>query len=195
MISGARVEVLVVGDDVSVGRTRSGKVGRRGLAGTVLVHKVLGAMSTDTKKSFDDILQMGRLVVDNLVTVGVSLGHVHVPGRDNANGQIGLTDNQIELGMGIHNEPGFKVLSPRPNTPVLIDLMIDQLVNMDDSDRAYVDFENSQHNVLLVNNLGGVSPLEFGGITTQVVRSLGKIPASSSQVLSSSVSSAYLTNY
>jgi dihydroxyacetone kinase len=134
-------------------------------------------MSSDIKRPFDEVLQMGGLVAENMVTVGASLGHVHVPGRDTANGHTVLGDDQVELGMGIHNEPGFKVLSPRPNTPVLVDMMLDQLTNMRDSDRAYVDFEDSQHNVVLVNNLGGVSPLEFGGITTQVVRSLGKIPA------------------
>ena len=43
--SGLTVEMLIVGDDVGVGRKQSGKVGRRGLAGTVLVHKIAGAMA------------------------------------------------------------------------------------------------------------------------------------------------------
>jgi dihydroxyacetone kinase len=171
---GAKVEVLVVGDDVSVGRTRSGKVGRRGLAGTVLVHKVLGAMSSEPSRSFEDVLAMGKRVVERLVTVGVSLGHVQVPGRDNANDLSELGDDQIELGMGIHNEPGHRVISPRPSLPVVIDMMLDQLLKMGDPDRSYVDFSDSKQTVLLVNNLGGVSPLEFGGITAQVVRLLGE---------------------
>lgn len=67
---GHRVEVLVVGDDVAVGRQRGGKVGRRGLAGTVLVHKILGALSPKGK-SIDELLAVGKQIVDNLVTCGV----------------------------------------------------------------------------------------------------------------------------
>ena len=43
--AGLNVEMVVVGDDVGVGRMKGGKVGRRGLAGTVLVHKISGALA------------------------------------------------------------------------------------------------------------------------------------------------------
>lgn len=143
-ITGSRVEVIVVGDDVSVGRTKSGKVGRRGLAGTVLVHKVLGTMSRSHAKSFDDALKMGRLVAENLATVGVSLGHVHIPGQGVANGHMRVSDDQLELGMGIHNEPGCRIISPRPDLQELLDMMLDQLLIMTDEDRAYADFMDAQ---------------------------------------------------
>ncbi|GJD01151.1 Dihydroxyacetone kinase [Colletotrichum higginsianum IMI 349063] len=165
---GVPVEVLVVGDDVSVGRRKSGKVGRRGLAGTVLVHKVLGAYK-ETGASLADVARLGRAVTENLVTVGASLEHVHIPGREAA---AASSDDQVELGMGIHNEPGCQVLKPRPALPKLIDAMLTQLLDTGDSDRAYVDFSDAKDIVLLVNNLGGVSPLEFGGITTKVTNAL-----------------------
>ncbi|KAK6211644.1 dihydroxyacetone kinase [Colletotrichum tabaci] len=165
---GVPVEVLVVGDDVSVGRRKSGKVGRRGLAGTVLVHKVLGAYK-ETGASLADVARLGRAVTENLVTVGASLEHVHIPGREAA---AASSDDQVELGMGIHNEPGCQVLKPRPALPKLIDAMLTQLLDTGDSDRAYVDFSDAKDVVLLVNNLGGVSPLEFGGITTKVTNAL-----------------------
>lgn len=170
------VEVLVVGDDVAVGRTQSGKVGRRGLAGTVLVHKILGALSSSQKARLSEVLALGQEIVANLVTVGTSLGHVHIPGRAEGPSE-GTASNQAELGMGIHNEPGCRVLAPRPSLPSLIDTMLDQLLDEADADRAYVAFsdrEKSGNIVLLVNNLGGVSPLEFGGITTSVVRALAQ---------------------
>ncbi|OLN97927.1 Dihydroxyacetone kinase 1-like protein 1 [Colletotrichum chlorophyti] len=166
---GVPVEVLIVGDDVSVGRKKSGKVGRRGLAGTVLVHKILGAYK-ETGASLDDVLKLGKTIVDNLVTVGASLEHVHIPGREAA---AASSEDQVELGMGIHNEPGCQVLKPRPQLPKLIDAMLTQLLDVNDSDRGYVDFSNAEEVVLLVNNLGGVSPLEFGGITAKVVNALG----------------------
>lgn len=166
---GLRVEVLVVGDDVAVGRKKSGKVGRRGLAGTVLVHKILGALSAEGK-SIDELLATGRAVVDGLVTCGVSQGHVHIPGT-----KLEEEEPQLELGMGIHNEPGCYVLDPRPSLDELIDKMLDMLLNADDTDRAYVNFEG-QNPVLLVNNLGGVSQLEHSALVQHTVAKLGALP-------------------
>ncbi|OAL51699.1 dihydroxyacetone kinase [Pyrenochaeta sp. DS3sAY3a] len=159
---GIPVEVLVVGDDVAVGRRKSGKVGRRGLAGTVLVHKILGARSLELDASLASLLALGRQVTENLVTVGASLEHVQVPGRAQS---TTTRDDHVELGMGIHNETGSQILSPRPRLPHLIKMMLDQLLNQDDGDRSYVDFSNAEEIVLLVNNLGGISKLEIGGIT------------------------------
>lgn len=170
---GLPVEVVVVGDDVSVGRKKSGKVGRRGLAGTVLVHKILGSMSSTPGITLTQLAEAGRLVVSNLVTVGTSLGHVHVPGRGAAAVDPPAASDSVELGMGIHNEIGCRVLSPRPDLPSLVDLMLDQLLDQKDTDRGYVDMNNAEEIVLLVNNLGSVSELEFGGIATQVVKALG----------------------
>lgn len=162
---------MVIGDDVSVGRAKSGKVGRRGLAGTVFVHKILGAMSKKPDVSFDALVGMGRLVASNLVTVGVSLGHVHIPGREVSQDHTTQKDT-LELGMGIHNESGCRILSPQPDLPSLVEMMLDQLLDMKDSDRAFVDMQDAKNVVVLVNNLGSVSVLELGGITKTVVASL-----------------------
>jgi dihydroxyacetone kinase len=168
--TGHPVEVLVVGDDVSVGREKSGKVGRRGLAGTVLVNKVLGAASRMV--GLEELMALGKSVDERLVTVGTSLGHVHIPGR--LEPSAAAADQHAELGMGIHNEPGCRVLNPQPQLPALVDMMLDQCLDQTDVDRAYVDFSDAEDVVLLVNNLGGISPLEFGGITGSVVNALGR---------------------
>jgi dihydroxyacetone kinase len=169
---GIPVEVLVVGDDVAVGRKKSGKVGRRGLAGTVLVHKILGARSTEPGVSLSEILALGKQVADNLVTVGASLEHVQVPGRTRP---AEASNDQVEVGMGIHNETGSQVLKPRPSLRSLIDLMLNQLLDPNDNDRSYVDFSNAEQVILLVNNLGGLSEIEIGGITLNVVKQLGML--------------------
>jgi dihydroxyacetone kinase len=173
-ILGIPVQVLVVGDDVSVGRKKSGKVGRRGLAGTILVHKILGAYSREPNATISTVLKLGKLVSENLVTVGASLDHVQIPGRDVVNRSV---ESQVELGMGIHNEPGYVMIRPRPDLKSLLGRMLNQLLSKDDEDRAYVDFSGTDDVVLLVNNLGGVSPLEFGGITVNVIKELGKFEA------------------
>ena len=166
-----RTEIVVVGDDVSVGRAKSGKVGRRGLAGTVFVHKILGAMSKDANVSFEQLVGMGRLVASSLVTVGVSHGHVYIPGREVIK-ELDTKQDTIELGMGIHNESGCRILSPQPDLPSLIEMMLDQLLDQQDADRAFVDMQSAKDVVALVNNLGSISVLELGGITRTVVSSL-----------------------
>ncbi|EWZ89330.1 dihydroxyacetone kinase Dak1 [Fusarium oxysporum] len=166
--AGLNVRMLVVADDVGVDRTKSGKVGRRGIAGTVLVQKIAGAIAAQGA-SLDKVYAAGRLAADNLVSIGASLEHVHVPGHAVDEPQHRLEIGEIEVGMGIHNEPGSG--KQRADLPQLVELMIAQLLSQADPDRDFLKFEHSEV-VLLVNNLGGVSVLEMSGITTEVVMQL-----------------------
>lgn len=170
--AGIKVEMVVVGDDVGVGRTAAGKVGRRGIAGTVLVHKISGALAAQGA-SLKNVAELANLVASNIVSVGASLDHVHVPGRapPDPNSDEVLKDKEVEIGMGIHNEPG----SSRGVVELkeLVGSMLKQLLDEKDKDRAFLKV-NSNEIVLLVNNLGGVSPLEMGGITAEVVTQLQK---------------------
>ncbi|KAI0814667.1 Dak1 domain-containing protein [Xylaria sp. FL0064] len=168
--AGLQVEMLVVGDDVGVGREKGGKVGRRGIAGTVLVHKISGALAAQGA-SLDQVFKVAKLTAENLISVGASLEHVHVPGRapldPKAEGSLGA--DEVEVGMGIHNEAGSG--RAKVELPELVKTMLSQLLDKNDKDRAYLNV-NSNEVVLLVNNLGGVSVLELGGITTEVVKQL-----------------------
>ncbi|KAF4621875.1 hypothetical protein G7Y89_g14471 [Cudoniella acicularis] len=170
--AGLKVEILVVGDDVGVGRAAAGKVGRRGIAGTVLVHKISGALAA-RGASLEDVYKVAKLTSDNLVSVGASLDHVHVPGRapPDPNSEETLTTEEVEIGMGIHNEPG----SGRAvvDLPELVKRMLQQMLDPKDKDRAFLSV-NSNEVVLLINNLGGVSVLELGGITAEVIGQLEK---------------------
>ncbi|KFY54021.1 hypothetical protein V496_07345 [Pseudogymnoascus sp. VKM F-4515 (FW-2607)] len=168
--AGVKVDMVVVGDDVGVGRAKAGKVGRRGIAGTVLVVKIAGALA-ELGYSLEDVTRIANLTADNLVSVGASLDHVHVPGRDlvDQNDSDRLKYEETEVGMGIHNEAGSARLAV--TLEELVKTMLKQLLDQGDKDRAYLKV-NSKEIVLLVNNLGGVSPLEMGGITTEVVAQL-----------------------
>ncbi|KXX78084.1 Dihydroxyacetone kinase 1 [Madurella mycetomatis] len=167
--AGVEVEMVVVGDDVGVGRARAGKVGRRGIAGTVLVHKISGALAA-MGYGLREVAAVARLVAENLVSVGASLEHVHVPGRKVV-AEEELKGGEVEIGMGIHNEAG----SSREVVGLeeLVGKMLRQMLDRGDEDRAFVHV-NSNEVVLLVNNLGGVSVLEMGGILTEVVTQLEK---------------------
>ncbi|KAK9312415.1 Dak1 domain-containing protein [Lipomyces starkeyi] len=173
-IRGIAVEVVVVGDDVAVGKTKSGKVGRRGLAGTVFVQKVAGAVAAIEESTLTEVVAAAKEVGDNLVTVGVSLGHVHIPGRKVEEDNI-MADDEAELGLGIHNEKGCVRLQPIPILTDLVKTMLDQLTDQTDIDRGYVDFSTAENVVLMVNNLGGLSPLELGAITYEVVGQLSAL--------------------
>ncbi|KAI1485819.1 Dak1 domain-containing protein [Biscogniauxia mediterranea] len=170
--AGLNVEMLVVADDVGVGRAKGGKVGRRGIAGTVLVHKIAGALAAQGA-TLDQVYKVARLTAENLVSVGASLEHVHVPGRAPADPTAvgSLAPDEVEIGMGIHNEAGSG--RAKVELPELVKTMLSQLLDKNDPDRAFLNV-NSNEVVLLVNNLGGVSALELGGITTEVVRQLSQ---------------------
>jgi dihydroxyacetone kinase len=166
--AGLSTEMVVVGDDVGVGREKAGKVGRRGIAGTVLVLKIAGALAA-LGRPLDQVAKVARLTAENLVSVGASLEHVHVPGRV-ADAEDGLKVGEVEIGMGIHNEAGSS--RGKLALPELVSTMLSQLLDSNDKDRAFLNI-NSNEVVLLINNLGGVSVLELGGITTEVVKQLG----------------------
>jgi len=170
-----KVAMVVVGDDVGVGRAKSGKVGRRGLSGTALVVKLCGALAQQGV-GLDECARVGKLAVANLVSVGASLSRVHVPGKtleEAKEEEERLGPGLIELGMGIHNEPGCEKL--KIDLPSLIKIMLAQLLDPNDTDRAYVQIGPSDNILLLVNNFGGVSNLELGAVTVEVAAQLQTI--------------------
>jgi triose/dihydroxyacetone kinase / FAD-AMP lyase (cyclizing) len=120
-----------------------------------------------------DVRNVAKLTAENIVSVGASLDHVHVPGRELPDPQSDevLATEEVEIGMGIHNEPGSG--KAVVNLPELVKTMLKQLLDWKDEDRAFLRV-NSNEVVLLVNNLGSVSVLEMGGITTEVVGQLEK---------------------
>jgi dihydroxyacetone kinase len=113
----------------------------------------------------DEVARVARLVSSNIVSIGASLTHVHVPGCAPASDNFN-TSSEIELGIGIRNEEGFKRLET--DLPGLVTEMLAQLLNTHDKDRAYINITSSKPVVLLFNNLGGVSVLELGGIIEEV---------------------------
>ncbi len=76
--------------------------------------------------------------------------------------------------MGIHNESGAQRVSPVPPLNELVQTLLDLLLSQGDPERGFLPTEGSGKDnvVLLVNNLGGVSELELGGIAREVVTAL-----------------------
>jgi len=201
-----RIKFVVVGEDVAVGKTQGSIVGRRygqlytdqiqyliitrGLAGTVLVYKIAGALA-NRGGSLDEVYTVAQWVASNIATIGVGLEHCHVrtpttgnplpfpcnipspqvPGTAPAASH--LASSEIEIGMGIHNESGNGRLSPVPPLNELIPQLLDFITSTTDPERSFLPFQGSKDEVvLLVNNLGGISELELGGIVAETRRAL-----------------------
>lgn len=172
---GIDCRVMTVTDDVAVGREKGGMVGRRALAGTVLVHKSLGAFSEkySEKYGIEGTEKAAHIVNNHLVSINSSLDHCKVPGRKF---ETELNSNEMELGMGIHNEPGVHVLGPIPSTEELIERqMLPKMLDPHDKDRHFVEFGKDDEVLLLVNNLGGVSNFIISAIASITVDLLKKI--------------------
>lgn len=112
---------------------------------------------------------MAQLVADNIVSIGSSLSHVHVPGRRDPE-EDELKEGEVEIGMGIHNEAGSE--RKKTDLPGLVKTMLSHCLSTADQDRSFSKITEKDEVVLLVNNLGGVSPLELGSITNEVVEQL-----------------------
>lgn len=96
--------------------------------------------------------------------------HVHVPGREVSDSDDHIPMGEVEIGMGIHNEPGSH--RAKAQLGELIQTMLLQLLDDNDPDRAYITRKPEDKFALLINNLGGLSTLELSGITDEVYRQL-----------------------
>ncbi|GIJ86201.1 hypothetical protein Asppvi_005083 [Aspergillus pseudoviridinutans] len=165
--AGIKTEFFAINDDAGVGKKKGGKVGRRGIGGGILILKIVGALA-EAGASLEDVYRVAQLANANLASVGSSLEHVHIPGRGVPEDTI--PDGEVEVGMGIHNEPGSHRM--KFSLPEVIKTMLLQILDNNDPDRAFLTHQPGDEFVLLINNLGGVSTLELSGITDEVYRQL-----------------------
>lgn len=145
-----RVESVVAGDDVASGeRLSEGKKNtRRGVAGIFFVYKCAGAAASKMK-SLDEVKAIAEKVCANVRTMGVALSPCIVPRVGHPSFE--LAEDELEIGMGIHGEPGTrrgKMISA------------DEIVNeMMDAILPDLPYEKGDEVAVLVNGLGG-TPLE-----------------------------------
>ncbi|MBB5393510.1 MULTISPECIES: dihydroxyacetone kinase subunit DhaL [unclassified Herbaspirillum] len=146
---GIAVEMVVVADDVALS-AHGDHAGRRGLAGTVLVHKIAGAAAA-RRASLAEVAQAARAAAAALGTMGVALTPCTVP----AAGKPGFTlaDNEIEWGLGIHGEAGIE-----RGMLVSADEAVARLLRQIADD---LKLEHGDRVALLVNNLGGTPASEL----------------------------------
>lgn len=146
---GIPAEIVVVADDVALHDTVPAER-RRGIAGTVLVHKVAGA-AAEAGWPLARVAEAARAAASGLGTMGVALGACTVP----AAGRPGfvLGEDEVELGLGIHGEQGV-----RRGALEAADRLVDVILEVILKDRA---LGAGDRVALLVNGLGGTPPMEL----------------------------------
>lgn len=99
---GIQVEKVIVNDDVAV-EDSTWTTGRRGIAGTIFVHKIAGAKA-ETGAELSDVKRIAEKVISNVRSMGMALESCTVPAVGKPS--FSLNENQVEIGIGIHGEPG-----------------------------------------------------------------------------------------
>lgn len=145
--NGIRVETVVVSDDIASAPPEKHNE-RRGVAGIFFAYKIAGAMA-DEMASLDEVKRVTQKAVDNTRSLGVALGPCTIPLVGKPNFEI--SDDEMEIGMGIHGEQGVERVKMRTADEIAANL-VDRVVN----DMPFVAGDEV---AVLVNSLGA-TPLE-----------------------------------
>ena len=147
-MEGIKVKQVVVNDDVAV-KDSLYTVGRRGVAGTVFVHKIAGAKA-EAGGSLEEVQAVAQKVIDNVRTMGVAIAPCTVPAAGTPGFE--LSENEMEVGIGIHGEPGTHK-EPLKTADEIADTLLDQILN----DMDY----SGQEVAVMVNGMGATPLMEL----------------------------------
>lgn len=150
------VEFVHVADDAAV-ENSSFTVGRRGVAGTVLVHKIAGAMA-EKGAELKEVKSIAEKVIENVRSIGFAFTSCTVPAKGEPT--FVLNDDEMEFGVGIHGEPGItreKIVSAKELAKKMIDIVVPDL-----------PFEKGSKVALMINGLGGTPLLELYILNAEV---------------------------
>ncbi|MEM6387108.1 MAG: dihydroxyacetone kinase subunit DhaK [Pseudomonadota bacterium] len=139
---GRKVEMVVVDDDIALPELPQ----PRGVAGTLFIHKIAGAMA-EGGASLEEVTAAAKRVIGNVASIGKSLDTCTVPGSPK---EDRIPSGKAELGLGIHGEPGVEQVD-FAGASEAVSIVIDKLR------------DHAKHGpcVALMNNLGSTTPLEM----------------------------------
>lgn len=149
---GYKVEMVIVGDDCALPPPR-GIVGRRGLAGTILVNKVAGAAAA-SGLSLADVAAEAKRASEIVGTMGVALSVCTLPGEVTSDR---LGPGKMELGLGIHGEPGAAVADIQ-SVDNVVSHVLKQILSPETN---YVPITRGSRVVLMINGLGATPVMEL----------------------------------
>ncbi|MBT3880328.1 MAG: DAK2 domain-containing protein [Candidatus Scalindua sp.] len=156
---GIILKKLIVADDVSLPDIKD----RRGVAGTVLVYKIAGALAfqqqnsnSNMQEQLNKIYELAEKVNNNIHSMGCALSSCHRPDGSTI---FTLPEGEMEIGVGIHGERGVLRL-PMKSSDEIVTILIDKILAA--KQQQETENSNCKMMVLLTNNLGSVSGLEMG---------------------------------
>ncbi|KAA8541420.1 hypothetical protein F0562_025383 [Nyssa sinensis] len=149
---GYKIEMVIVGDDCALPPPR-GIAGRRGLAGTILVHKVAGAAAA-SGLSLPDVAAEAKHASEMVGTMGVALSVCTRPGQVTSDR---LGPGKMELGLGVHGEPGAAVVDLQP-VDVVVSHVLKQILSPETN---FVPITRGSRVVLMINGLGATPIMEL----------------------------------
>lgn len=158
-MEGRKVESVIVKDDVAV-EDSTFSTGRRGIAGTVFVHKIAGAAAMKGN-DLESVKRIAEKTIQNVRSMGMALTGCTLPGV----GKKGFVpgEDELEMGMGIHGEPGI-YHDKMKNADALVEKLMGFIME---------DFDYSGSEVaVMVNGLGGTPLMELYIVFREVKRYL-----------------------
>ena len=159
---GIKTKTVIVADDIA-SASEEEKLKRRGIAGMIFVFKVAGAIA-ETGASLDDVFKTATEVNSNIRTLGVALSPCILPEAGKPTFEI--NDDEIEIGMGIHGEPGIKREKLKS-----ADLIVDDLFDRIIKDAKLKDKDEVS---IMINSLGATPLEELYIISKRVNENLSK---------------------
>ncbi len=152
--AGLKVEMVIVGDDIALPENKQ----PRGIAGTVMVHKIAGH-AAEQGLPLSDVLQAAKQACAAIFSIGAAMQTCHLP--DNNSEEDRIKSGQVELGLGIHGEPGAITVDTQ-NSVEVIGMLVERLRKATGNEAPLA---------ILINNLGGVSALEMALLTKTLFES------------------------
>lgn len=155
-MDGIKVEEVIVNDDVAVENSLY-TAGRRGIAGTVFVHKIAGAKA-EKGGTLEEVKDVASKVINNVRSMGMSLSSCIVPAAGKPN--FTLAEDEMEIGMGIHGEPGVCRKKLGTAEEVAQEL-VDKILND-------IDIKSNDEVAVMINGLGSTPNMELYIINKKV---------------------------
>ncbi|WP_347551844.1 dihydroxyacetone kinase subunit DhaK [Pseudalkalibacillus hwajinpoensis] len=159
---GITVEQVIVNDDVAV-EDSTHTTGRRGVAGTIFVHKIAGAAAREGK-SLKEVKSVAEEVIRQVRSMGIALSPAQVPGLGNPGFDIG--ESEMELGIGIHGEPGMETIEIASADEVAERLMNQVLPEL--------EFKEGDEAAVMVNGMGATPQMELYTLNNRIQDLLSK---------------------
>jgi dihydroxyacetone kinase-like protein len=160
---GIKVAKVIVNDDVAV-MNSTWTVGRRGIAGTVFVHKIAGG-AAEAGLALDAVQKIGERVIANVRSMGIALSPCTVPAAGKPGFELGA--DEIEIGLGIHGEPGVTKGKLKAADELVEHILTDYILKDN-------PVNSGEEVAVLVNGLGATPLMEQFVVTRKVHDILSK---------------------